>query len=78
MRPSCTRAGFGSLLVFLLASLPTPAFGDENAKKGRTDLYADPLPAGAVARLGTSRLRQSEPVTVLAFSPDGTVLASGG
>src|SRR5262249_33824006 len=38
----------------------------------------DPLPVGAIARLGSGRLRHAGEVTALAFSPDGKAILAGG
>ncbi|HTU88539.1 MAG TPA: PQQ-binding-like beta-propeller repeat protein, partial [Gemmataceae bacterium] len=42
-------------------------------KQPRRDLFGDPLPPGAIARLGTMRLRYA---ACMAFSPDGKVVAT--
>src|SRR5690242_16246447 len=59
-----------SVLLFFLPAAP--------AQPPVLDRWGDPLPAGAVARLGTLRFHHNPDVTGLAFAPDGRTLASGG
>lgn len=53
---------------------PKPA----SDKAAPTDLYGDPLPAGAIARLGTIRFRHGGWLTDVLLSPDGRTLISAG
>src|SRR5262245_44993061 len=76
------------LALFLIASTLGPVAGQESGAKGkptapvqvaqRLDRAGDPLPFGALARMGTLRLRQGRQVQCIALSADGKILASGG
>jgi RNA polymerase sigma factor (sigma-70 family) len=76
-----TVAGTG-----LLAPVPAP--GPEAAagrgpatattERPRTDRFGDPLPPGALARLGPTRFRHGYRIYSLAVAPDGRRLASRG
>src|SRR5262249_21895849 len=50
---------------------PKPPEGQPLEQAVRLDLHGDPLPPGAVARLGTVRWRHAGPTTFAAFLPDG-------
>ncbi len=65
------------VLAALLVSAPASPAADAD-EPARTDLYGDPLPPGAVARLGTSRWRAGCVTTVLVYSPEGALVASAG
>jgi WD40 repeat protein len=73
-----TRAVLGtvSLLVLLAADSPGTAGELKKAEPAR-DFLGDSLPAGAVARLGTTRLRHKS-TTSLRFSADNKELATTG
>jgi RNA polymerase sigma factor (sigma-70 family) len=52
-----------------------PAGGEQQS---RTDFYGDPLPEGAVARLGSLRFYHGGRVENLLLSPDGKLVVSSG
>jgi WD40 repeat protein len=63
-----THGTFAAVAVLVAG----PGFADP---PGRTDRFGDPLPPGAVARLGSTRLRHPGAVYDVAFGPDGSRLA---
>jgi WD40 repeat protein len=50
----------------------------EKPGKRETDSFGDPLPRGAVVRLGTVRFRHGNGVFLIAFSADGKKIVFGG
>jgi WD40 repeat protein len=77
-------------LLLLTAKVPQPPAGPApNERPGAepravipspasTDRHGDPLPAGAVARLGTVRWRHGYQVGALAYAPNGETIAAAG
>src|SRR5262249_29216812 len=74
--------GLGTGLAFLRApergspSAPPPATPARAKQEPRRDRSSDPVPPGAVARLGTLRFRVPGEIEGLAFSPDGKTIAA--
>ena len=71
------RLSFAWLCMAVVAfspawSAPQDSPAKPNAKPARLDALGDPLPEGAIARLGTLRMRLA---TYIAVSPDGKLIA---
>jgi RNA polymerase sigma factor (sigma-70 family) len=60
-----------------MAQQPPPAVRPQEAAK-RVDFFGDPLPQGALARLGTVRFRHGDRIYSEVITPDGKTLASRG
>lgn len=68
------------LLIPLALVIATLATGRAPIRPGEpipiVDQHGDPLPSGAIARLGSVRLRHGAGLWDMAFSPDGETLAT--
>jgi WD40 repeat protein len=73
-RPGASLALAGCLA--LVSPFSTRATPPAEGKPRRADRDGDPLPQGALLRLGTARLRHGDPIQVLTYSPDGSLLLS--
>jgi RNA polymerase sigma factor (sigma-70 family) len=79
-----TMAGGGAIRLALTpdreqsAATPAKASDAPKVEEARTDRRGDPLPPGAIARLGTIRFRHGYHVVSVAFSPDGKTITAGG
>ena len=80
----CTRFSFLGLIVALAVRSDGPINGREPAPitgatgQPRVDLFGDPLPNGAVARMGTRRWHHHDSNPYFALSPDGKTAATAG
>ena len=74
-------AAVGLAAGWLLTTSPQPPvppsiiLGPERPPPAAVDVSHDPLPDGAISRLGTTRLRPGARISAMAFSPDGKQLA---
>src|SRR5205085_7234604 len=71
-RETSMRLRATALFVTLFLALGGTAAGAEP----RLDAHGDPLPEGALFRLGTVRFRHAGGITCSALSPDGKFLAT--
>lgn len=71
-----TLAAPAALAQVNLPGQAAPKDTEKDKTKVRTDALGDPLPPGAIARLGTSRLRGCQGPVM--FSPDGKYIITAG
>ena len=60
-----------AVLMAVLGAFSSAQSKNEPADKAKVDRNGDPLPAGTLARMGSLRWRHAEPVSFVAYTPDG-------
>ncbi len=79
LRPTAAALGLAIILAVITGTLiafERPDDQEPPARQVGMDLFGDPLPHGAVARLGTTRLRHGGLSPALVFANEGKVLIS--
>jgi WD40 repeat protein len=71
-------AGMTVISMLVIALPPAAQAEEKRAEKQRFDRYGDPLPEGALLRLGTLRARSPTSIQRVAFLPDGKRLLASG
>jgi RNA polymerase sigma factor (sigma-70 family) len=71
-------AGVTAAVAFSGQPARPAAVGEAVAAPGGVDRHGDPLPPGAIARLGTVRFRHGDWVRSIGFTPDGQRVVSHG
>jgi WD40 repeat protein len=59
-----------------LCTVPSAGEGPGSPQQIRNDAYGDPLPSGAIARLGTWRFKIGDDIAEVALSPNGRIVAA--
>jgi RNA polymerase sigma factor (sigma-70 family) len=70
--------GLAAAHSFTAPPVPAPKEAGPAAARPARDALGDPLPPGALLRLGSIRLRHFSTAQCVAYAPDGKLLASGG